>query len=674
MFENLNKNRIDELIKLINHHDYQYYVLAEPQITDLEYDKLFRELQDLEHTNPELIRQDSPTQHVSGQILKQFNTVQHRYPMLSLSNTYTKEEIIDFYQRASKLLSTDNFEVVAELKIDGVAISLIYQNGKLIQGVTRGDGNSGDDITNNIRTIKELPKLINIKKFDQFDLKEFEVRGEAYMRNDDFLDINNEREEKGEKLYANPRNTTAGTLKLLDSNQVANRKIRIFTYYLLKSEPIFKTHYENLEFLKQLGFEVNPAYKICKNIDELFEFIDFWAIERNNLAFQTDGIVIKINSLQYQETLGTIARSPRWSIAYKYEAEKATTIIQDIKLQVGRTGAITPVAELQPTFLAGSTISRATLNNLDYLKELDARIGDTVVIEKGGDIIPKIVEVLKEQRKQDSAPFETPIYCPCHLKTKLYRNEDEANIYCINADCPMQLRKKIEHFVSRDAMDIEGLGEKVIDRFATLGLLNDISDLYRLKDKQEQLKTLDNFGQKSIDNLINAIEKSKNKPLERLIYALGIRYVGRGGAKNLSKKIKNLSELLNQKYEDIINIDEIGEITAQSIIQFINEPKNINIINHLIQFGVNPQAQIIQIIPNEHLNQKTFVFTGELQTLTRNQAAQMLEKFGAKESSSVSKKTSYVVVGANPGSKYQKAQELKIQILTEEQFLKLLES
>lgn len=666
------KDRIDYLRNEIKKHDYLYYVANEPIITDKEYDLIFRELQDLEQKYPEFITIDSPTQKVGGEPLKEFKTVIHTEPMLSLANTYSRSEVQEFINRIIKSIG-DEIEFVAELKIDGVALSVKYVDGILVQGATRGDGTTGDDITENVKTIKGLPLSIDLSNFKEFDLSSFEVRGEAYIRNDDFAKINEERKELGEKLYANPRNTAAGTLKLLNPKIVASRKVRIFTYYLLTKNKIFSTHYQNLELLKKLGFPVNPAYKLCKNLEEIFEFIEYWRAERHKLPFQTDGIVIKVNSLEQQELLGTIARSPRWAIAFKYDAEKVETKVIDIKLQVGRTGAITPVAELEPVFLAGSTISRATLNNFDYLKELDVRINDIVLIEKGGDIIPKIVSVNKDLRTIDSKPFEVPEYCPCEFKTKLVKYSDEANVYCVYNECPWQIRKKIEHFTSREAMDIEGLGEKIIDKLVSLNFLKNAADIYNLKNYKDELLKLENFGQKSVENLLNAIENSKNKPLDKFIYALGIRYVGQEAAKTLAKNVANIDELAHKTYDELLLIEEIGEKTAQSIINYFSNPENIQLINRLKELGLNPKS--IKKEENNYTNflkDKTFVFTGELKSMTRTEASAIIEQLGGKETSSVSKKTSYVVVGDNPGSKYQKALELGVTILNEEQFLNLV--
>lgn len=667
------EDRIIELRELINTYDYQYYVLAQPTISDREYDLLFSELLELENSNPALITPDSPTQRVGGQPLKEFESVLHINPMLSLTNTYSYQEIEDFYKRITKLLPNEYIEFVAELKIDGVAVSLIYQDSIFYLGATRGDGLAGDNITANLRTIRKLPLSVNLDDNNKLP-NNFEVRGEVFLNNSSFQKINDEREERGEKLYANPRNTTAGTLKLLDSKQVAKRDLSLFVYYYdTFDKEINNKHSENLELLANLGFPVNNNYKICSSLSDLHQFIEYWQHNRFRLDYQIDGIVIKVNSIDQQKRLGTIARYPRWAIAYKYEPEQAETTINDIKLQVGRTGVITPVAELEPVLLAGTTVKRATLNNFDFIKEMDIRINDTVVIEKGGEIIPKIVKVKYELRNNNSTPYIAPTICPCDKISTLVRYEDEANIYCIYSACPCQIRKKIEYFVSRDAMNIEGLGEKLIDRFVTLGFVKNIADLYELHSITEQLYNLDNLGKKSIDNLLSAIENSKNRTLDRFILGLGIRYVGQSGAKILAKAVDTIYDLINMKYDELIALEEIGSKTAYSIEQFFKHNENIEIINRLINLGVQPISIKNEVKAiDKVLNGKTFVFTGELSKLTRSDAAEIVESLGGKETSSISKKTSYVVVGANPGSKFKKAQDLGISILNESEFLSLI--
>jgi DNA ligase (NAD+) len=660
--------RIDELRKLINKYDNAYYNEAESLVSDKEYDLLFAELQKLELENPQLLTTDSPTLRVGGSPISGFNQVTHESPMLSLANTYSRQEVEDFINRVTKELNNSEIEFCCELKIDGVAISLNYNNGAFSLGATRGDGYTGDDITHNLRTVKSIPLSLNSDK-----IKNFEVRGEAYMNLSDFDSMNKIRESQGEKLYANPRNTTAGSLKLLDSKETSKRKINFFAYYLRTNDIALNTHSQGLEILAENGFKINPAYKICQNIDEIFEFINFWENERHNLTFQIDGIVIKVNSLNMQNELGTVARSPKWAIAYKYETESAETLLKDITLQVGRTGAVTPVAELEPVLLAGSTISRATLHNYDFIKERDIRVGDIVVIEKGGEVIPKVVKVILEKRLTNLEEFMYPEFCPCELKSKLERIEGEANHYCVSPDCPWQIRRSIEHFASRDVMDIEGLGERVVEQLVELGFVKNIADIYNLKEFRNELLKLERWGEKSVDNLLEAIEKSKTKPFEKLLFGLGIRFIGQGGAKLLARNFKDIEHIANSTIEELTAVREIGTKMAESIISFFRNEKQIEIINRLQNYGLNFTAQeIITDNSKSQITSKTFVFTGELTTMSRQEAAKIIENYGGKEVKSVSKNTDFVVVGDSPGSKYDKALKLGVRILNEKEFLELI--
>ncbi len=662
------ETRVNELRDLINKYDYAYYNEAESLVSDKEYDLLFKELQTLENANPHLIISNSPTQRVGGEPLKEFSQINHATPMLSLANTYSRKEVDDFINRVNKELNYKDIEYCCELKIDGVAVSIIYKEGKFYLGATRGDGFSGDDISHNLRTIKTIPLSI-----ENTELRNFEVRGEAYMNISDFDEINKIRELQGEKLYANPRNTTAGSLKLLNSKETAKRKINFFAYYLHTNDINISNHSTGLELLKKSGFTINPAYKVCKNIEEIFEFIDYWDKSRNTLSFQIDGIVIKVNSLKEQDELGTVARSPKWAIAYKYEAERAETIVKDIVLQVGRTGAVSPVAELEPVLLAGSTISRATLHNYDFIQELDIRISDTVLIEKGGEIIPKVVKVVLEKRPPNSEKYTFPEYCPCETDSKLVRLEGEANYYCLSPNCPCQLRRTIEHFASREAMEIEGLGEKVVEQLFDLGYLKDISDIYNLKNHKDELLKIERWGKRSVDNILEAIERSKEKSFEKILFGLGIRFIGQGGAKLLARNFKDIDHIAKASYEDLTAVSEIGNKMAESIINYFQNEINIKMINKLKNYGLN-FSQNVEKIDNtkEGIFGKTFVFTGELDSFSRSEAAKMIEKFGGKEVKSVSKNTNYVVVGTSPGSKYDKALKLGIEILNEKEFLELL--
>lgn len=672
-------NRINELIEIIKKADYEYYTLNHPTLSDREYDLLFSELTKLENENPEYKFDYSPTQRISWDAIKEFQTVQHKTPMLSLSNTYSVAEVEDFIRRVNEGLDGENLEgnpieYYCELKFDGVALSIIYENGKLSRALTRGDGYNGDDITHNIRTIKSIPTHIDNDAIKSLGISNFEVRGEVLMNNDDFIKINEKRAELGEKLYANPRNTTAGTLKLLDPKITAERKLRVFAYYLETEDKKLNKNSENIELLAKLKFPTSNHHTVAKNVDEIFEFINYWDKERYNLPFQIDGIVIKVNNLKQQEKLGFIARSPRWAIAYKFEAETVTTTLNEITLQVGRTGAVTPVAELEPVFLAGSTISRASLHNYDFIQELDIRIGDKVYIEKGGEVIPKVTKVDLDSRDPESKEYIFPMLCPCDKKSELIRIEGEANHYCNHAECEWQIRRKIEHFASRNAMNIDGLGEKVVEQFVQLGFIKNIADIYEISQYENQIKALDGWGEKSYDKLINGLEQSKKQPFQKILFALGIRFIGEGGSKILAKNFNNIDELINSKYEDLIKIHEIGEKMAESIVAFFADENEIKIINKLKTAGLT-LAKAPEEIDNsvQFLAGQTFVFTGELTTITRNDAAKIVEKYGGRESKSVSKKTSFVVVGDSPGSKYTKALELGVRILNEQEFNKMIE-
>jgi DNA ligase (NAD+) len=664
--------RINLLREIIRQCDYYYYVKDESLISDREYDELFKELQTLEEKHPELITPDSPTQRVGGEPLKEFKNVQHKKPMLSLSNTYSFEEVKDFDRRVRELLEGEQVEYFAELKYDGVAISIHYEDLIFSQAVTRGDGFTGDDVTLNIKTIKTLPLKVNEVMIDGKPIRNFEVRGEVYMNYADFMKINEERILQGEKPFANPRNLASGTLKLLDPKAVATRPLRIVLYYLDVEGIELKTQAENIEIMRQMGLPVSNYSKLCKNLEEVFDYINEWEHKRHTLPFQIDGIVIKVNSLKQQEKLGTIARAPRWAIAYKYEAEKATTVLKNIILQVGRTGIVTPVAELEPVFLAGSTISRATLHNADYIEELDLRIGDTVIIEKGGEVIPKVTKVVLEKRPPWAEKYTFPEFCTCGLNGRLVRLPGEVAYFCEHPECPWQIRRRIEHFASRNAMDIEGMGEKVVDQLVTLGFLKNIASIYELKKYKEQLISLERWGEKKVENLLNAIEKSKNKPLSKLIFALGIRLIGEGAAKILAKYFKSLDALMKASKEELTSIYEIGEKMAESIINFFSDPKEREIIEKLRQYGVN-FFEFEEEIQEKPLAGMTFVLTGELDKYTRSEAKLKIEQLGGKVTSSVSKKTNYVVVGKNPGSKYDDAKKLGIPILYEDDFVALVE-
>jgi DNA ligase (NAD+) len=658
--------RILDLRKQILLHDHLYYVEARPEISDREYDALFAELQDLERQHPELVTPDSPTQRVGGTPVSQFSTVPHSVPMLSLANTYSREEVEDFDRRVREGLEGASPSYVCELKYDGVAMSLTYANGMLALGATRGDGQSGDDVTANVKTIRSIPLRLHGSS-----IANATVRGEVYMLNETFLKINEAAVAQGEKAYANPRNLTAGTLKQKDSRQVAKRRLEFVAYWLDTDDVPLRDHSTNIDVLQSVGFPTSPAVQRCANVQEVMDFITEWDEKRFLLPFQIDGIVIKVDSLRHQQELGFIARSPRWAIAYKYEARKAETVLEDITLQVGRTGVVTPVAELRPTLLAGSTISRATLHNQDFIDELDLRVGDTVIIEKGGDVIPKVSGVVHQKRRADSTPWAMPHVCPCPRTSALHRPEGEANWYCDDTLCPWQLRRRLEHFVSRDAMDIDGLGEKAISQFIDAGLLHSIGDIYLLPQRGEEILALDRWAPKSFEKLVAGIESSRAQPYHRVLYALGIRFVGEGVAKVLCKAIPTVDALMNSTIEDLTSIPDIGGAIAASVRSYFDEADNAAEIEQLKHAGLC----FVQEAPS-HQSQTfagmTFVFTGELVTVTRKQAEELVELHGGKASGSVSKKTTYVVAGAEAGSKLKKAQDLGVQVLSENDFLRMI--
>lgn len=662
------KKRIEKLRKLINKYDYEYYVLAQPSISDYEYDQLMKELERLEKEHPELITPDSPTQRVSGQPIKEFPTVTHRKPMLSLANTYNEMEFREFDQRVRQALPGEKVEYVVELKIDGVAISLHYRNGRFERGVTRGDGIQGDDITPNLRTIRSIPLVVrDTQSVPEF----FEVRGEIYMSKEAFRRLNAEREEQGEPLFANPRNAAAGSLKLQDPRIVAKRGLSMFAYYLDADEAGFVKpyHYENLKLLQSLGFPVNPHFRLCQSLEEVFDFVNEWEAKRDSLLYEIDGVVVKVNNLEQQARLGATAKNPRWAISFKFKAERAETLLEKITWQVGRTGIVTPVAELQPVQLAGTTVSRATLHNVDEIKRKDIRERDYVFIEKGGDIIPKVVGVNLSKRPKDSKPVEIPKTCPV-CGTELVQFEGEVAIRCPNISCPAQIKRSIEHFASRGAMDIEGLGTALVEMLVDRGMVKDIADIYQLR--KEEVAGLERMGDKSAQNLMEAIEKSKNQPLDRLIFALGIPYIGANAAKILARHFKSLEALQKVSKEELEQIEGIGEKMAESIVRYFNNEQNQKILKRLIEAGVKTRLEESEEQQNQALQGLTFVLTGTLPHLKREEAKALIEKYGGKVSSSVSRKTSYVLAGEEPGSKLQKAKELGVPIIDEATFLQMI--
>jgi DNA ligase (NAD+) len=660
--------RAAQLRELIRHHDVLYYQHAQPEITDRAYDALLQELIDLETAHPELRTIDSPTQRVGGAPIADFATVEHRTPMLSLANSYTREEVLDFDRRVREGLGIDSVSYVCELKYDGVAMSLTYENGVLVMGATRGDGERGDDVTANVRTIRSIPLSLATS-----DIRNAVVRGEVYMLEKTFLEINQRAEEAGDKLYANPRNLTAGTLKQKDSAMAASRKLEFVAYYLETSDRTITTHADSITTLAEMGFVTGRSVQTCATIDEVLQFIDRWDSERDTLPFQIDGIVVKVNTIAHQRELGAVARSPRWAFAYKYEAQKARTTLLDITLQVGRTGVVTPVAELQPTLLAGSTISRATLHNEDFVQELGLCVGDTVIIEKGGDVIPKVSGVDTSARADDAQPWSMPHHCPCPRNAALHRPEGEANWYCDDGQCPWQLRRRLEHFASRDAMDIDGLGERAIDQFITAGLLTSIADIYTLAERRDDILQLDRWAPKSVDRLLAGIEASKNQPYARVLFALGIRFVGEGVAKILARAFPSIDMLLAATHEQLTSVHEIGSAIAASVIEFAADPAARALVADLRAAGLQVEGQAPTLLSNA-FEGKTFVVTGELTSMSRNEAHAAIEARGGKAAGSVSKKTTYVVAGANAGSKLAKATELGVPVLDEDAFRSLLET
>lgn len=658
------ENRINELIKILNEANYNYYVLDKPTITDQEYDKYLRELMNLEEKYPELKQSSSPTTRVGGEVIDEFRKVVHEVPMMSLSNVFNEEEIIAFDERVKKEIPNPKY--IVELKIDGLSVSLKYKNGHLIMGATRGDGVTGEDITHNVKTIKSIPLELK-EKID------VEVRGEIYMKKSTFEKINEEKKKKNEELFANPRNAAAGSVRQLDSKIAASRGLDNFSYHLPEAEKygIF-THEEALNFIKKLGFVVNPNIKKVNNINELLEYVHYWTEHRNELPYEIDGIVIKLDDLEGQKKLGFTTKYPKWATAYKFPAELALTKLKDITFTVGRTGQVTPNAVLEPVILMGSTISRATLHNEDYVKELGLKIGDIVAIKKAGDVIPEVVEPIIERRTGNEVDFHMTTICPiCH--STLVRKENEAAYYCVNPKCDKVKIESLIHYVSRDTLNIEGLGDRIIEDFYNMGYLDDVTDFYYLRDRKEELKELEGFGEKSINNILFNIEESKKQSLERLIFALGIRYVGKKVAKILAEYYKNMDNLFSTTYEELVKIDNIGEIIAQSVFNYIQQEENIERINKLKELNVNMNYLVKNVEINSNFAGKTFVLTGTLSQLTREEASLKIEENGGKTTSSVTSKTNVVLVGENPGSKYEKAIKLGIPIWSEEEFLKRLQ-
>ncbi len=660
--------RVNKLREELNRHNHLYYVKAQPEISDFEYDALLKELELLEKEHPELADENSPTQRVGSDISQGFKQVKHKYPMLSLANTYSKEEIEDFHTRIGKSLS-QSWEYVCELKYDGTAIGLTYKNGKLTQAITRGDGVQGDDVTANVKTIRSIPLTLTGNDYPD----EFEIRGEVLMPHKVFEQINKLRQEQGEAPFANPRNAAAGTLKLLDPKIVARRNLDCFLYFVLGQNLPFTNHYQNLQKAKDWGFKVPNHIKLCESINDVFSFIESWDEGRRELPFDIDGVVIKVNSHTQQKQLGYTAKTPRWAISYKFKAEQAKTKLRSVDFQVGRTGAITPVANLEPVLLAGTTVKRASLHNADQMANLDIRLNDNVIVEKGGEIIPKIVAVDFNDRESDSSPLEFITHCP-QCGAELIRPTGEAKHYCPNqAGCPPQLKGRVIHFVSRKAMNIDGLGEETIELLFSKGLVNDISDLYSLT--YNQLIELDRFADKSAKNIISSIEKSKEAPFHKVLFGLGIRYIGETTARKLASHFGLLNRLKEATFDQLFEVDEVGERIAQSIINFFADEKNILLIERLQKAGLKFEAhQSANAQEGGKLKGNSVVISGTFSRVSRDELKELVMKNGGKVLSAVSSNTSLLVAGEKMGpAKLDKARKLGVQIISEDDFFKMIE-
>jgi DNA ligase (NAD+) len=660
------ENRIKELREIISYHDYKYYVEDNPEISDSEYDTLYRELESLEKERPDLITPDSPTQRVGGKILEGFEKVVHTVQMQSLADAFSEEELYSFDNRVRETVG-NNVEYVVEKKIDGLSVSLEYENGRFIRGSTRGDGMVGEDVTQNLKTIKTIPIIL------KQSLPFIEVRGEVFMSKQDFARLNEEQEELGLAPFANPRNAAAGSLRQLDPSITARRKLNIFVFNIQKIEgKNLYTHSESLEYIKKLGFKIEQGYKICKNMDEVIKEINQLGERRGELPFEIDGAVIKVNSLSQREILGSTSKTPRWAIAYKYPAEKKQTRIRDIIINVGRTGVLTPNAVLEPVRLAGSTVSRATLHNMDYISEKDIRVGDMVLVQKAGDIIPEVLEVIFEKRTGEEKKFIMPEKCPA-CGSEVIREAGEVAYRCVGIECPAKLFRSIVHFASRDAMNIDGLGPAIIEELLNKKFIEGVADLYYLYQKKDELVKMERMGKKSIENLLNSIEKSKKNNIDRLIFGFGIRHIGLRAAQLLSENFGSIDELKNANVEDIIRINEFGEIMAQSIVRFFRQEQTLDTLEKLRAAGVNFTSLGREEFKDNRFQGLTFVLTGALAAYTRSEASRLIESYGGKVSGSVSRKTDYVLAGEDAGSKLEKARQLGIKVIDEEEFKKMIE-
>lgn len=662
------RQRILQLRKELHEHNYKYYVLNQPEISDQEFDFMMKELQELEVRHEDMFDPNSPTQRVGSDINQEFTQVTHKYPMLSLANTYSQEEVADFYNSVKKGLNDEDFEICCELKYDGLSISLTYEDGKLVRGVTRGDGVHGDDVTANVKTIRSIPLVLKDGDWP----KEFEIRGEILMPWNVFERLNQEREAAEEPLFANPRNAASGTLKSQNSALVASRNLDAYLYYLLGDELPGDGHYENLEKAREWGFKISEGMRKVKTLQEIYDFIDYWDTERKNLPVATDGIVLKVNSLRQQRALGYTAKNPRWAIAYKFKAERACTRLNEVTFQVGRTGAVTPVANMEPVQLAGTTVRRATLNNEDFIRSLDLHIGDYVYVEKGGEIIPKIVGVDIEQRPIIAQPVTFITHCP-ECGAKLVRYEGEAAYYCPNdAGCPPQIKGRIEHFISRKAMNIDSIGPETVDDFYRHGLVRNVADLY---DIEVQQINGDGSRQKSAEKIVNGIEASKQVPFERVVFALGIRFVGETTARLLARHFKTIDALAAASLQDLLEVEGVGEVIAKSVMTYFRNPVTMMIVERLRGYGLQMALSEEQMSSaTDKLAGKSIVISGVFAHHSRDEYKQMIEQNGGKNVGSISGKTSFILAGENMGpAKLQKAEKLGIQIVDEETFLKMIE-
>lgn len=652
--------RLNEIKALLNKYNYQYYVLDNPSVSDQEYDRLMQELQSIEMKHPDWITPDSPSQRVGGEVLESFRKITHQRMMLSLGNIFNEDELKEFDDRIKEVYPKAQY--VCELKIDGLAVSLVYQNGQLLYGATRGDGTIGEDITHNVKTIKSIPLSIDYQG-------DFEVRGEIYMPKKSFNELNEQREKNGEPLFANPRNAAAGSVRQLDSKIAAQRKLDAFLYMVPTANEVgCHTHKEALDYIHQLGFKTNPLTRVCKDIKEVWAFIEEMTEKRNMLPYEIDGIVIKVNDLNWQERLGYTAKVPKWAIAYKFPAEEVVTRLKDIIFTIGRTGQITPNAVLDPVRVAGSTVQRATLHNEDNVKNKDIRVGDYVVIRKAGDVIPEVVRSLKERRDGSEKEFEMISTCP-YCGTELVRKDNEAAYYCMNDHCDSKKIERIIHFASRDAMNIEGLGEKIIEQFYNLGFVKSIEDIYTLKDHEQAIMDIEGFGRKSMDNLISAIEKSKGNSMEKLLFGLGIKGIGAKMADNLSKEFQTMDALLEASGAKLLSLKDVGDTLVQSIGRFKRDESSMKLLSYLKKIGVNmTYLKETTLLQESIFNEKTVCVTGTLELMTRKEIKDYLSRLGANVTGSVSKKTDFLICGKDAGSKLEKANQLGVRVMSEQEF------